>query len=151
AEDTTMADRDVRSIFEQGLYRRPANHLPLTPLAFLERAAAVHPGKPAVIHGDRIYDYRAFAGRCRRLAAALAARGIGRGDTVAVLAGNIPTSLEAHYGVPLAGAVLNALNIRLDAPSIAFCLEHGEAKAFIVDREFGAVAAAALRLIKHRP
>src|SRR4051812_23639976 len=146
-----MADRADRSIFEHQLDRRPANHAPLTPLGFLERAATIYPAKPAVIHGDRTYDYRSFAERCRRLASALAARGIGPGDTVAVLAGNVPATLEAHYGVPMAGAVLNALNIRLDAPTIAFCLEHGEAKALIVDREFGAVAAAALRTLTRRP
>jgi fatty-acyl-CoA synthase len=146
-----MADRADRSIFERQLDRRAANHAPLTPLGFLERAAAIHPAKPAVIHGERTFDYGSFAERCRRLASALAAHGIGPGDTVAVLAGSVPATLEAHYGVPMAGAVLNALNFRLDAPSIAFCLEHGEAKALIVDREFGTVAAAALRRMARRP
>ena len=111
----------------------------------------MYPDKPAVIHGDRRFSYRERAGRCRRLGAALAGRGIGRGDTVAVLAGNVPQTLEAHFGIPLIGAVLNTLNIRQDAATIAFCLEHGEAKALIVDREFGAVAAAALRQMSRRP
>ena len=139
------------AIFEQQLDRNSANYAPLSPISFLARAAAVHPDKPAVIHGEQCIGYREFAERCRRLAAALAGRGIGRGDTVAVLAGNIPPMLEAHYGVPLVGAVLNTLNIRLDAATIAFCLEHGEAKALIIDREFGAVAAAALRQLRRRP
>jgi fatty-acyl-CoA synthase len=146
-----MADRADRSIYEQQLGRRHANHAPLTPLGFLERAAAIHPAKPAVIHGELVFDYRSFAERCRRLASALARCGVGPGDTVAVLAGNVPATLEAHYGVPLAGAVLNALNIRLDAASIAFCLEHGEAKVLIIDRELGDVAAAALRRMARRP
>jgi fatty-acyl-CoA synthase len=151
-EDTTMTDgAGSPGIFERQLDRQAANDAPLSPLSFLARAAAVHPGKTAVIHGDRRYDYREFAARCRGLGAALAGRGICKGDTVALLAGNIPPTLEAHFGVPLAGAVLNALNVRLDAAAIAFCLEHGEAKALIVDREFGGVAAAALRQMARRP
>jgi fatty-acyl-CoA synthase len=119
-----------------GLDRGPANYAPLTPLTFLPRAAAIFPGKTAVIHGDQRFTYAEFYARCRRLAAALQRRGIGRGDTVAVMAPNVPALLEAHYGVPMAGAVLNALNYRLDARSIAFILEHGEAKLLITDREF---------------
>jgi fatty-acyl-CoA synthase len=122
------------------LVRNPANFAALTPLSFLARSAAVYPGKIAVIDGERRFTYREFYARCRRFASALARRGIGRGDTVAVLAPNVPALLEAHYGVPMAGAVLNALNYRLDAATIAFILAHGEAKLLIADGEFAAVA-----------
>jgi fatty-acyl-CoA synthase len=111
---------------------------------FLRRAAEVYPGKTAVIHGERRYTYREFAARCGRLASVLAARGVGRGDTVAVMAPNVPALLECHYAVPALGAVLNALNYRLDAAAVAFCLEHGEAKVLIADREFSATLAGAL-------
>src|SRR5262249_16743538 len=117
----------------------------LTPLPFLERAAAVYPNKPAVIHGTTRFTYRQFYDRSRRLADALRRRGVGQGDTVAVMAPNVPPLLEAHYGVPMAGAVLNALNYRLDARSIAFILAHGEAKLLIADRECAPTVAAALK------
>ena len=133
--------------FEQDLDRGPANYTPLSPLSFLAWAARVHPGKAAVIHGDRTFTYAELAARCRRLASALARRGIGRGDSVAIMAPNVPAMLEAHYGVPLAGAVLNPLNYRLDARSIAFILEHGEAKLLITDREFSSTIEEALRLL----
>ncbi len=132
-------------IYDLQLGRNPANHMPLTPLGFLARAAEVYPNKAAVIHGDTVYTYRQFKERCCRLASALARRGIAEGDTVAILAPNVPAMLEAHYGVPMLGAVLNTLNIRLDAATIAFCLDHGEAKALIVDRELADVARTALR------
>ncbi|HXH83792.1 MAG TPA: acyl-CoA synthetase [Candidatus Tectomicrobia bacterium] len=135
----------MASPFEDGLERRPANWAPLTPLTFLAWAERVYAGKPAVVHGDRTFTYAEFAARCRRLASALARRGIGRGDTVAVMAPNVPAMLEAHYGVPMAGAVLNALNYRLDPRSIAFILEHGGAKLLITDREFSPTIAEALR------
>ena len=138
-------------IFDRHLDRTPANHAPLTPLSFLERAASVYPDKAAVIHGDRTFSYRIFRERCRRLASSLAGCGVGPGDTVAVLAGNIPATLEAHYGVPMLGAVLNALNIRLDARTVAFCLAHGEAKVLIVDREFAGLAAQALARLERPP
>src|SRR3954454_3163092 len=140
------------------LARNPANHAALTPIGFLERAAAVYPDKLAVIEpasaqangvttsGERRFTYRQFYERCRRFADALRRRGIGRGDTVAVLAPNVPALLEAHYAVPMAGAVLDALNYRLDARSIAFILDHGGAKLLIADREFAPLAADALRL-----
>src|SRR5207302_1840955 len=112
----------------------------LTPLGFLARAAAVYPDKLAVIDGARRFTYREFYERCRRFADALRRRGIGPGDTVAVLAPNVPALLEAHYGVPMAGAVLNALNYRLDARSIAFILQHGAAKLLIADHEFAFLA-----------
>jgi fatty-acyl-CoA synthase len=131
-----------------GLERNRANYAPLTPVAFLRRSAEVYPGKVAVIHGARSYTYREFEERCRRLASVLAARGIGRGDTVAVMAPNVPALLESHYAVPGLGAVLNALNYRLDAAAIAFCLEHGEAKVLITDREFAPIVAAALKRVK---
>jgi fatty-acyl-CoA synthase len=133
------------------LARREANHAPLTPLSFLSRAADIYPDKIAVIHGERRFTYREFYGRCRRLADALRRRGIGKGDTVAVLAPNVPALLEAHYGVPMAGAVLNALNYRLDAASIGFILRHGEAKVLIADREFSATAKAALAALEEKP
>jgi fatty-acyl-CoA synthase len=136
--------------FETDLGRGPANYVPLTPLSFLARAAAVYPGKTAVIHGDGAYTYGEFYARCRRLASALTRRGIRRGDTVAVMAPNVPAMLEAHYGVPMAGAVLNALNYRLDARSIAFTLEHGEAKLLITDTEFSPAIGPALALLRRR-
>ena len=128
------------------LARNPANYAALTPLGFLERAASVYPDKIAVIDGDRRFTYRHFYERCRRFADALRRRGIGHGDTVSVLAPNVPALLEAHYAVPMAGAVLNALNYRLDARSIAFILGHGGAKLLVADREFAALTADALRL-----
>ena len=127
------------SPYASGLGKTAANHRPLTPLSFLDRAAAVFPDRIAWIHGDRKTSYRDFSARCRRLASALAGAGVGRGDTVAVMAPNVPALLEAHYGVAMAGAVLNALNIRLDAAAIGFMLEHGEAKLLIADREFSPV------------
>jgi len=135
------------NIYRQHLERNRANYAPLTPISLLERSALVYPEKTAVIHGDRRFSYAQFAGRCHRLASALSRRGIGEGDTVAVMAPNVPAMLEAHFGVPMAGAVLNALNTRLDAASIAFCLEHGEAKLLITDREYADVIEPALRQI----
>ena len=139
-----MTERSTTGIFETGLDRGPANHQPLTPLSFLAWSAHVYPDKCAVIHGDLRYSYAQFYERCRRLAGALRGRGIGPGDTVAVMAPNVPAMLEAHYGVPMAGAVLNALNYRLDAGTIAFILGHGEAGALITDREFSPTIADAL-------
>ncbi len=126
------------------LPRNAANFVPLSPVSFLERAALVYPDKVAVRHGALAYTYREFEARARRLASALAARGIRRGDTVAVMAPNVPALLEAHYAVPALGAVLNPLNVRLDAPTIAFCLEHGGAKVLLTDAEFAPVVKAAL-------
>jgi fatty-acyl-CoA synthase len=126
------------------LARNPANFTALTPLSFLVRSAAVYPDKLAVVHGAARFTYRELYARCRRLADALRRRGIGPGDTVAVLAPNVPALLEAHFGVPMAGAVLNALNWRLDARSIAFILAHGEAKLLIADREFAPIVKPAL-------
>jgi len=137
--------------FNAGLDRNPANFQPLTPLLFLERAAAVMPDRPAIIHGDRVDDYRRYYERSRRLCSALTRRGIGRGQTVSVLLPNIPAMLEAHHGVPMAGAVLHAINTRLDARTIAFQLDHAGAQVLIVDREFLALADAALAAAEVRP
>ncbi len=133
------------NIYRQNLERNPANYTALTPLSFLVRTVAVYPDKIAVIHADRRYTYAQFGERCRRLASALAKRGVGPGDTVAVMAPNVPAILEAHYGVPMTGAVVNCLNTRLDAPTIAFCLEHGEAKVVITDGDYADVMEKALK------
>jgi fatty-acyl-CoA synthase len=135
------------NIYEKNLERNEANFQPLTPLSFLEWSESVYPDKTAVIHGERSYTYREFGGRCRRLASALMRRGIGVGDTVSVMAPNCPTLLEAHYGVPMIGAVLNAINTRLDANTIAFILDHAESKVLIADRELsGAIKPALAKL-----
>ena len=143
--------RKQPGIFDRDLERGPANHAALSPISFLRRSAAVYPRKIAVIHGDRQFTYAQFHARCRRLASALKRRKIRKGDTVAVMAPNVPALLEAHYGVPMAGAVLNALNYRLDARTIASCLEHGQAKLLIVDREYSTVVAGALAMMKKKP
>src|SRR5262245_16076231 len=122
--------------YAQDLDKSRANYVPLTPLSFIERSARVHPGRPAVVHGAARYTWSETYARCRRLASALARRGIGKGDTVAVMLPNIPAMYEAHFGVPMCGAVLNTLNTRLDPEAIAFMLRHGEAKLLITDREF---------------
>lgn len=140
-----------RGIYDRDLGKGPANYAALTPISFLARAASVYPRKVAVIHGETRHTYARFYARCRRFASALAKRGIRKGDTVAVMAPNVPALLEAHYAVPMAGAVLNALNYRLDAKSIAFILEHGEAKLLIADREYSETVAAALELMKKPP
>ena len=132
------------NIFEQDLQPNPANYRPLTPLTYLARSATVYADKPAVIHGDRSFTYAELFARCRRLASALRGRGIGRGDTVSVMSPNTPAMLEAHYGIPMSGAVLNALNYRLDADTIAFILDHGEAKVLLTDREYSPVISEAL-------
>ena len=133
-------------IYDQDLDRNAANHQPLTPLGFLERTAAIFPDHPAVVHGAVRRSYRDLYARSRRLASALEKAGIGTGDTVAVMLPNIPAMVEAHYGVPMCGAVLNALNTRLDAAILAFILDHGEAKVLITDREFSPVIKAALAI-----
>ena len=130
--------------YEHGLDKRPANFVPLSPLSFLERSAMVYPDKTAVVHGKRRYSYTELYARCRRLAGALAGRGVGYGDTVSLMAPNVPEMLEAHFGVPMCGAVLNALNYRLDADTIRFILGHAETKVLIADREFSPVVARAL-------
>ncbi|MEP7452227.1 acyl-CoA synthetase [Phyllobacterium sp. SB3] len=138
-------------IFEQNLDRNPANHQPLTPLSYLERAARVYPSRTAIIHGPQRTDYETFYRRTRQLASALAARGIGKGDTVTVMLSNTPPMLEAHFGVPMTKAVLHSLNTRLDAAIIAFQLDHAETKIAIVDTEFSKVFSEALKLAKVKP
>jgi fatty-acyl-CoA synthase len=134
--------------FERNLGKNAANYAPLTPLSFIERAAYVYPQRVAVIHGAQRYTWKETYARCRRLASALARRGIGPGDAVAVMLPNIPAMYEAHFGVPMCGAVLNPLNTRLDAEAIAFMLDHGEAKLILTDKEFSAVTEKALKLVK---
>ncbi|HIP77292.1 MAG TPA: acyl-CoA synthetase [Kiloniellaceae bacterium] len=134
--------------FEEGLARGPSNYESLSPLSFLPRAAAVYPGRTAVVHGTLRYTWAEVYERCRRLASALTKRGIGAGDCVAVMAPNTPPALEAHFGIAAAGAVLNALNVRLDAATIAFILNHGEAKVLITDREFSPTIKTALAQVE---
>ncbi len=137
--------------FETDLDRTAANFTPLTPLTFLERAAAVHPDHPSVIDGERRFTWAETYARCRRLASALAGRGVGLGDCVAVFAPNVHAIYEASFGVPMLGAVLNTINIRLDAATIAFILEHGGAKVLLADREFSPVVADALSRMDSPP
>ncbi|MGQ3354471.1 MAG: acyl-CoA synthetase [Phreatobacter sp.] len=139
------------SAYDRDLDKNPANYQPLTPLSFLERSARVFPEHPAIVHGRIRRSYREFYARARRLASALERAGVGKNDTVAVICANTPAMLEAHYGVPMCGGVLNTLNTRLDAPIIAFSLDHGEAKVFIVDREFSKLAKEALALCTVKP
>src|SRR3979409_580561 len=136
------------SQYDIGLDKTPANYVPLTPLSFLERSAAVYPNHVSAVYDGRSFTWSQTYERCRRFASYLAGRGIGRGDTVAAMLPNIPAMNELHFAVPMAGAVLNALNIRLDAPSIAFQLDHGGAKIILVDPEFGGVISEALKLMK---
>lgn len=122
-----------------------ANYVPLTPLSFLPRAALMFPDRPSVIYGDRHYSWAQTYARCRKLASALKARGIGKGDTVSILSPNTPEMIEAHFGVAMSGAVLNTINTRLDAETIAYILEHGEAKLFMVDAALSPNAVTALK------
>ena len=139
------------SIYEVGLDKNEANHQPLSPLPFLERAASVFPDHIAVVHGNTKLTYAQFYRRCRQFASVLAARGIGRGDTVSVMLANTPPMLEAHYAVPMCGAVLHAINTRLDASVIAFQLEHGESKVLITDTAFSSTIDVALEKTKAEP
>ena len=136
--------------YERDLDKTAANYVPLSPLSFLPRAAHVFPRHIAIVHGGIRRTWAQTYARCRRLADALRRRGVRRGDTVALMAPNIPAAYEAAFGVPMAGAVLNAMNIRLDAPTIAFMLEHGETKVLLSDTEFAPVIKQALKLIKHK-
>jgi fatty-acyl-CoA synthase len=137
--------------YDIGLDKNPANYTPLTPLSLLARTAYVYPGRIAVIHGDVRFTWAEVYARCRRLASALKTRGVGIGDTVAAMLPNVPEMYEAHFGVPMAGAVLNTLNTRLDAEAIAFMLEHGGAKVILTDREFSATIEQALKRLKKKP
>ncbi len=135
------------SIFDANLQQQEANFEPLSPVSFLRRAAQIAPAHTAVIHGDRRYTYAQFYERSCRLASALSRRGVGQGDCVAIMGANTPEMLEAHNGVPMLGAVLNSLNIRLDPRTIAFILEHGEAQVLLTDCGFSDTVREALALI----
>jgi len=136
----------MSGIYEQGLQKNAANHAPLSPLSFIERSATIYPERLAIIHGALRQTWAQTYARCRRLASALQKAGIGVGDTVAVMLPNTPPMVEAHFGVPMVGAVLNSLNTRLDPEAIAFMLNHGEAKVVIVDPEFAPVMKKALAM-----
>jgi fatty-acyl-CoA synthase len=137
--------------YNTDLDRNPANYQPLTPLTFLERAASVFPEHTAIIHGTIRRNYAEFYRRSRQLASALSDKGIGRGDTVSVMLANTPAMLESHYGVPMCGAVLHSINTRLDPATIAYQLDHSEAKVLIVDREFLTIIRAAIELSQVSP
>src|SRR2546427_7682271 len=139
------------AMYERGLVRNAANYAPLTPLAFLDRTADVYPDRIALLHGELMQTWALTRERCYRLASALVKRGVTRQSTVAIIAPNTPAMLEAHFGIPLAGAVINAINCRLDAQAIAFILRHGEASVLLVDREFASLAAAALEHVPNKP
>jgi 3-(methylthio)propionyl---CoA ligase len=141
----------AKTPYDTDLERNPANYQPLTPLGFLERVAAVFPGHTAIIHGPMRRSYSEFYARARQLASALSKRGIKRGDSVSVFLANTPSMLECHYGVPMAQGVLNTLNTRLDAPIIAFSLDHADARIVITDREFSKVMKEALAIAKVKP
>src|SRR5690606_12159712 len=132
------------NIYDQHLDRNPANHVALSPVSFVERTAEIFGDMPAVIHGARRYTWAQVRDRSARLAAALRALGVGQGDTVSTLLPNTPEMAEAHYAVPALGAVINTLNTRLDAPLLAWQMNHCEARVLIADREFAPVVAKAL-------
>ena len=137
--------------YDTDLERNPANFQPLTPLSFLARAAEVYPDVAAIVHGARSWNYRQFYARARQLASALSRRGIKRGDTVSVMLANTPAMIEAHYGVPMAGAVLNTINTRLDSAIVAFGFDHAETTVLITDREYSKVVKDALAICKAKP
>ncbi|MBY5930838.1 acyl-CoA synthetase [Halomonas sp. DP8Y7-3] len=141
----------MSSLYDQGMPRNTANHVAISPLTFIERTASVYPDLPAIVHGQVRRDWATTWQRCRRLASALEQRGLGKGDTVSVMLPNVPAMFEAHFGVPLAGCVLNTLNIRLDAAAIAYMLEHAETKAILVDPEFVEVVGEAVKGLEHPP
>ncbi len=143
--------RASKNQFDAGLERNAANYAALTPLTFLERAASTFPDHLSVVHGKRRYTWAQTYARARQLASALSKRGLGSGDTVAIMAPNIPEFYEASFGIPMSGAVLHSINIRLDAKTIAFMLDHSETKLLFVDLEFSAVIKEALTLVKNRP
>ncbi|MBI1891782.1 MAG: acyl-CoA synthetase [Burkholderiales bacterium] len=143
--------REELNPYELGLGRNPANYVSLSPLSFIRRTAQVYPNYLSVVDGDRRYTWAETYARCRRLASALKQAGVSRGDTVAIMAPNVTAMMEAHFGVPMIGAVLNTLNVRLDAETLAFMLSHGEAKVLITDREFSPVITNALGLLAHKP
>ena len=139
------------NIYEQHLDQNQANYAHLTPLSFIERSASVYPDKLSIIHGDTRYTWAQIYRRCCLLASALQRLGIGKGDTVSFMGANTPETFEAHFGVPMTGAILNALNVRLDAKAIAFILEHAETKVLFTDREYSETVKAALALLARKP
>ncbi|MEE4660374.1 MAG: acyl-CoA synthetase [Halieaceae bacterium] len=141
----------MKNPFDSDLDPVAANHLPLSPVGFLPHTATIFPDRTAVVHGDLRYSYQALLWRCESLARALLARGIGRGSTVSIIAPNVPAHLEAHFGVPMTGAVLNSINIRLDAATIAYIIDHGECDVLLVDAQFADVARDALRECARHP
>ncbi|CZF79525.1 Long-chain-fatty-acid--CoA ligase [Grimontia celer] len=141
----------MSNFYNIGLDRNPANYQPLTPLGFLERTASNYPDSVAIVHGDMKITYQTFYDRSRQLASQLANLGLGRGDTVSAMLANTPAMLECHYGVPMAGSVLHSINTRLEAATIAYQLDHAEAKVLIVDQEFLPVAEGALQLAERSP
>src|SRR5262245_3549508 len=140
----------MTAIFDQDLPRNEANFAPISPLSFIARAAEIYPQQLAVVHGGLRRTWAQVYARCRQPASSLAAHGVGKGDTVAVMLPNTPPMVEAHFGIPMCGAVLNALNTRLDPETIAFMLDHGEAKVVIVDPEFAPAMRQALALRKSK-
>jgi fatty-acyl-CoA synthase len=147
----TASSLPINNAYELDLARNAANYQPLTPLSFLERAASVFPERIAVVHGNQRFSYAQFYERSRRLASALVRRGVRRADTVSVMLANTPPMLEAHYGVPMTGAVLNSLNTRLDAGALAFMIDHSEARVLIADTEFSPVIEEVLQRVRTRP
>src|ERR1700732_2596219 len=141
----------MASPYDIGLDKNPANSAPLTPLQFLDWSASACPRRTALLYMDRRFTWAETHARCRQLASALAQCGIGRGDTVAAMLWNTPEMFECQFGVPMSGAVLNTINVRLDAPTIAFMLDHGEAKVLITDREFSQALGPALSMCEARP
>lgn len=142
---------EQQNIYEQYLWRNPANYVPLTPLQFLERTAQVYPDRTSIIHGDKRFTWKETYARCRKLASALAKRGIGKGQTVGILANNTPEHIEVHYGVPMCGAVITGFNTRLDAAMLAFMIVHSEAKLIISDRQYSALLKEALEMLENPP
>ena len=144
----SIGDESVKRInpYNSGLDKNPANFVALSPLSYIQRTARVYPNRLAIVYGDRRQSWGQTYERCRRLASALVGLGVGEGDTVAVMLPNVPAMFEAHFGVPMTGAVLNTLNTRLDAEAIAFMLQHGEAKVLLTDREFASVVEKALAM-----
>lgn len=139
------------NIYDMDLPKTAANYIPLTPLQFIERTAQVYPERVSIIHGEKQFTWRETYARCRQLASALAGHGIGKGDTVAIMANNTPEHIEVHYGVPMCGAVITGLNTRLDAAMIAFQLVHSEAKVLMVDRQYSAQMREALEMLDKPP
>ena len=147
----SQTDSPPTNPYELGLDKNPANFAPLSPLSFLERSASVYPDHPAVIHGEERYTWAQTYARCRRLASALIGRGVKPGQTVALMAPNIPALYEAHFGVAMAGAVLNTINTRLDSEAVAFILAHGQAQVLITDRELSPIVGPALKATQAKP